>query len=156
MAKAEAWKPTLSPGFWGSLAVMGVGIVFFIYSLQFPYTSEIGPGPGFFPRWLSGFLIVLGVLYMSNSIRGKDKSEKLPSEKGLSSILFILGSMVGYVALIGFLGFITTSAAFLFLLLRKAYRWYVSLAISAIASLFLYALFALFLRVQLPMNGLGF
>jgi len=157
MAESEVKaKKKFGNGIWGAAGILVFGIVFFVYSLQFPYTSEIGPGPGLFPLWLSGMLILLGLLYLRNVLKGNDTSEKMPDRKGLRKVLFTIGSMIVYVALLPHLGFTTASTAFLFVLLLKSYRWYVNLAISIGTSAFLYALFALFLGVQLPLNLLGF
>lgn len=143
-------------GVWGAVAVLAAGGVFFFYSLAYPYTSEIGPGPGFFPLWLSGLLLVLGLFYLAAGLRGKDSAERMPDARGFRKILFILGSMALYVLLLPLLGFVAASALFLFALLFRAYKPPVNAAVSVGTSVFLYLLFAVFLGVKLPLNALGF
>ena len=46
-------------GLSGALFALTIGVIFFGYSLQYPYESELGPGSGMMPLWLSGLLIVL-------------------------------------------------------------------------------------------------
>ncbi len=146
----------MSIGVWGGLSVLAIGILFFVYSLQLPYSSEIGPGPGFFSIWLSGLLILLGSLYVYQSWKGNDSAHDMPDRKGFLNILFILICLVLYVILLPLLGFNICSASFLFALLFKSYGWLLNLAISIGSAVFLYVLFSMFLGVQLPVNALGF
>lgn len=144
------------PGLYGGIAILAIAIMFFIYALTYEYTSEIGPGPGFFPIWLSGILLILAILYLYQSIKGNDSSEKMPDRQGRLNILLIVISMILYVALLRPLGFIVCSAAFLFAMLIRPYTWKIALPVSVGTSAGLYALFVFFLGVQLPRNILGF
>jgi len=146
----------LSAGVWGGLSVVAVGVLFFAYSLMLPYKSEIGPGPGFFPIWLSGLLILLGATYLYQSWKGNDSANDKPSREGAKNIVFILVCMILFVLLLRTLGFMVCGAAFLFALLFRSYKWFVNLAISVGTSVFLYVLFSILLGVQLPVNALGF
>ncbi|MED3661849.1 tripartite tricarboxylate transporter TctB family protein [Ureibacillus terrenus] len=58
-------------GIIAGVAVLTLGIVSLIISFDYGYYSEIGPGPGFFPVWISGILIVLAILYIIENLRGK-------------------------------------------------------------------------------------
>lgn len=146
----------LSAGVWGGMTVLAIGGIFLGYSLTYTYSSDIGPGPGFFPTWLSGGLVGLAAIYLYEALRGKDSYEGLPDKKGLMNILFILMCMALYALFLRILGFNVCSAAFLFALLFKAYRWWVNLAISIGTVIFLFVLFQPLLGVQLPVNALGF
>jgi hypothetical protein len=144
----------LNAGVWGGITVLAFGLLFFAYSLEYPYKGDIGVGAGFFPLWLSGILIVLAVLYILESLAGRDKAEKT-SKEAMKNILFTVICMVAYVILLPIIGFNVTSTAFLFVLLLKAYKWHLNLLISIVSSVALYFLFLL-LGVQLPLNALGF
>jgi putative tricarboxylic transport membrane protein len=146
----------LSAGFWGGLAVLTTGLVFFFYSMSYPYISEYGPGPGMFPIWLSGFLILLSGFYIFASLKGNDSSDKMPDRKGLLNILFLIMCMAMFVLLLPVLGFNLCASATLFAMLFRAYRWFVNLAISIGSSVSLYVIFSIALGVQLPVNALGF
>ena len=98
--------------------------------------------------------MVLSLFYLYESIRGKNASEETwPTGQGLKNVLYVLGCLILYVVLIPYFGFIVTSAIFLFLLLSRHYKWYIGLAVSVGASLFLYYLFEKMLGVMLPQFG---
>ncbi|KQL43542.1 hypothetical protein AN963_29290 [Brevibacillus choshinensis] len=146
----------LNANAWAGVFLLLVAIVFLIKSFSYAYSSEVGPGPGFFPIWLSGALLVLAVIYIISSMRS-ESSDKVtfPSGKSLKSVLFLLCSMILFVALLPYLGFIACSTLFLFALLYKAYKWYINLLTSAGVSVLLYVVFAIVLEVQLPVSALG-
>lgn len=143
-------------GLSGAISVLVVGLVFFIYSLQYPYESELGPGPGMMPVWLSGILIILGFAYLYSVLKGKDSAEKWPEKKARMEMGLILGNMALFVALLPLIGFNLSGTIFLFVFLRRAYPWYKSLAISAGASIFLFLLFTEGFASPLPVNMFGF
>ena len=143
-------------GLWGGIAVLTTGLVFFFYSRSYPYVSEYGPGPGMFPRWISGILILLSGFYIFASLKGNDSSDKMPDRKGLLNVLFLIMCMAMFVLLLPVLGFNLCASATLFALLFRAYRWFVNLAISIGSSVSLYAIFSIGLGVRLPVNALGF
>ena len=54
----------------GSAVVVGVvGAAALIGSRSYPYWTPLGPGPGFFPRWLGGILLVGGLLWLAQLLR---------------------------------------------------------------------------------------
>ena len=143
-------------GLSGSVFTLAVGVIFFAYSLQYPYESELGPGPGMLPLWLSGILIVLSLAYLASVFKGKDSAEKWPKKKSQLEMAFILGSMALFVVLLPIIGFNLSCILFLFVFLRRNYRWYTSLGISAAASLSLFLLFTEGFATPLPVNMFGF
>jgi putative tricarboxylic transport membrane protein len=46
-----------------------VGAAALIGSRTYPYWTPLGPGPGFFPRWLGGLLIVCGLAWAVQLLR---------------------------------------------------------------------------------------
>lgn len=143
-------------GLSGALFVLAIGAVFFGYSLQYPYESELGPGSGMLPLWLSGILIVLSLAYLAAVLKGKDSSEKWPERKSQLEMLFILGSMALFVLLLPVIGFNLSCILFLFAFLRRNYSWYKSLGISAFTSILLFLLFTEGFATPLPVNMFGF
>lgn len=143
-------------GLGGVFFALAVGIVFFVYSLQYPYESELGPGSGMMPLWLSGILILLALAYLASVLKGKDSAEKWPARKSQLEMLFILCNMGLFVLLLPVLGFNLSGALFLFVFLRRSYPWARSLAISAGASVFLFLLFTEGFATPLPVNMFGF
>ena len=143
-------------GLAGALSVLSIGIVFLIYALQYPYASELGPGPGMMPLWLSGILIVLALAYLYSVVKGKDSAEEWPEKKAQLEMAAILGNMAMFVILLPIVGFNLAATLFLFLFLRRSYRWIKSLAISLGVSIFLFLLFTEGFASPLPVNMFGF
>ncbi|MEH7384222.1 tripartite tricarboxylate transporter TctB family protein [Bacillus sp. JJ1521] len=148
----------LNSGVWAGTVLLIISIIFLIESFKLPYKNEMGPGPGpgFFPIWLSGTMVILSIIYLLNSAKKGNKDENWPKGEALKNILLIIFSMCIFIILLPAIGFVLTSLIFLLLLLYKAYKWYISLAISAGLSICLFLLFKNVLGVPLPVNGLGF
>ncbi|MEC1523861.1 tripartite tricarboxylate transporter TctB family protein [Neobacillus niacini] len=150
----------INSGVWAGVILLIFSLVFLLNSFDLAYISDIGPGPGFFPVWLSGILSILSLLYIVVSFKNKDsedsEEERLPKGEALKNILLILISMTLFTILLPILGFIMSSTIFLFTLLFSGYRWFVNLAISFGVSIILYGLFDRLLDVQLPVSAFGF
>lgn len=144
----------LQSGAWAGILFLAVGVLFFGYSLIYPYSSEVGPGSGFFPIWISGFLIILAVLYIFFSVKGKDSSEAI-EKASLKKVLLIVIFMSLFVLFLPVAGFNIVGTVFLFAMFFNAYKPLVNAAISVVSTLAIYFLFLL-LGVQLPLNALGF
>lgn len=143
-------------GLSGSIFVFVIAAVFLLSSLELPFSSEIGPGPGFWPLWLSGLLMLLALCYFYSVWKGKDSADEAPDRKSLKEMAVILGSMSLYVLLLPIIGFNLSSILFLFVLLRKGYNWYTSIGISAVTSILLFLLFTEGFATPLPVNIWGF
>jgi len=143
-------------GLSGALFALTIGVIFFAYSLQYPYESELGPGSGMMPLWLSGLLIVLALAYLAAVFKGKDSAEKWPERKSQLEMLFILGCMSLFVLLLPVIGFNLSCILFLFAFLRRNYSWTKSLGISAFTSILLFLLFTKGFGTPLPVNMFGF
>jgi putative tricarboxylic transport membrane protein len=141
---------------WAGVAVILFGAIFLIQALEFDYYGENGPGPGLLPLWLSVLIMIMGVLYIVESLRHKVAfREILPSGQGLKNVLIILGSLVLLLLTINFIGFTMASTLFLYILLVRAYKWYVGLGIALGISLLLFWVFGNLLSIPLPVNLFG-
>lgn len=147
-------KKKLQAGAWAGIVFLAIGILFFAYSLIYPYSSEVGPGSGFFPIWISGFLIVLALIYIYESVKGNDSAEEITKE-GFRKVLMIIIFMILFVLFLPVAGFNISGTAFLFAMFFKSYKLAKNLIISVVSTLAIYFLFLL-LGVQLPLNALGF
>jgi putative tricarboxylic transport membrane protein len=144
-------------GVWAGIFVSVFSLFLLIKSFSFSYKSEFGPGPGFFPVWLCGILFVLSLLYIYESAkREQDSDEKLPTGHALKNVLFILTCLILFVIFVSYLGFILTGTLFLFILLFRQYRWYISIGISLSVSVFIFWLFSSVLGVILPHGLIAF
>jgi presenilin-like A22 family membrane protease len=71
-------------------------------------------------------------------------------------LLFVILSMFLFPIVLPFLGFMLSGTIFLFLLLFRAYKWYISLGISIVVTAVVFWLFGVVLSIPLPVNGWGF
>jgi putative tricarboxylic transport membrane protein len=139
------------------IVILLLSLFLIIESLQYAYTGAIGPGPGFFPIWLSGMLLVLSIVYIFSSMKNKNKDEPekvLPDAQALKKILQIIGSLILYVLFLPLVGFILTSTLFLFFFFWRQLKWYTSIAVSIFVSCLLYWIFNFLLNVPLSKLGL--
>ena len=141
-----------------------VGIVLFIYSAvmvwqstTLDYYTPYGPGPGFFPLWISILLLVLSILYLWETTMKEVflLSNIIPKGKDLRNILAVLGSVVIFMILVNFVGFVISGSILLFLLFMKEYKWYQGIAMSISISFLLFYIFKTLLDVPLPSNAFG-
>ena len=87
-----------------------VASLFLVYgSLEFRYYTAIGPGPGFFPLWLSGILAVLAVLMFLHETftKSPDKAPDriFPDASGFLRIATISVALGGVALLLERIGF---------------------------------------------------
>lgn len=137
-------------------------IVFSLYicieSLALNYGSEYGPGPGFLPLWIGGFLLILSIIYMVHAIK-KEKialSEVMPKDKGLRNVIICISSLIGFLILSKYLGFLISSVLLLVLLFKQGYGWAKSIIFSIVVAVIINFAFGGLLNVPLPKNILGF
>jgi len=146
-----------------SLVFVAAAIITIISSFAYPYKDRLGPGPGFFPVWLS--LITGGLsLALFAQVTWSRKTpftpgSPLPEDRaGTIRIFIILAALVGSLAFLDLLGFRITLFLFLiFLPVALGMRnWVIVLIFSLVGSLGVFHLFYYWLKVPLPMGVLGF
>jgi putative tricarboxylic transport membrane protein len=123
------------------------------------YTS-MGPGPGFFPFWLAILLAGLALIMLGQATFAPSTPRPpdfFATRTGYLRIATIVGSLVGTVVLLDPLGFRLTTLAFYLVLLNVLSRphWLVALLIAMAGSFGVYAVFADFLKIALPVGLLG-
>ena len=144
-------------GIWAGVVILCLAIFSLVISFQYSYSGIIGPGPGFFPIWLSVSLIILSILYIYESIKGKNVSEEeWPTGQSLKQILFIIMSLVLFLLLFVLCGFLVAGIIFLTVLFYKEYKWFVTASLSVGITLFIYVMFNIVLKVHLPSSGILF
>lgn len=144
-------------GVWVGFVLLLFSGTMFFSSLSLDYHGSIGPGPGLFPLWLSGLLIVLTVLYIIESfIKNEVRvSDILPKGKALRRVLLFVGSFLFFLLIVPFTGFCVAGIAMLSIMFLQAYKWYVGMAISTVITLFFFVVFAVLLKIPLPVNSFG-
>jgi putative tricarboxylic transport membrane protein len=128
------------------LAVFG----FFAFeSLRLSLRDALGPGPGFFPFWLSVAGIALGLVLLAQLHR-QSESESLTFE--LRPVALVLGGLVVATALLEVLGFrIAMLLLLVYLLVALGARNWVAIGLVALGGSFgVFHVFTGLLKVQLP------
>jgi putative tricarboxylic transport membrane protein len=129
-------------------------------SLALRLHTPLGPGPGYFPFWLSvvfGALALVMLVQATRQRSGGRPADLLATPAGAWRIAAILGALVGAVVLMNPLGFRLTSLAFYLFLLTTLSRtgWVVTLVVAVAGSFGVYHVFASLLRITLPVGRLG-
>lgn len=146
-------------------AGFAVGFIILIFaslilwqSLSLDYYSELGPGPGLLPLWLSAFLILLSLLFMVKSLKKNIIlfTEILPKGRGLGNILTIIGAVIFFIIAAPFTGFTIAGILMLSFILLRDYKWVMAMSVSVAVTVSLFYIFKFFLNVPLPVNALGF
>lgn len=146
------------------------GIVFLVFSLtvmiaswSMEYYSPIGPGPGFFPFWLSLALSLLSIAWIiqilrnapksgNTSSKGEEEEMLFPSGTALFRLLSIMGALCFMIILMESLGFQLSMFVFMIFLLIVLGRVKIltTLIIAVGSSFGLFQVFTRLLDVQLP------
>lgn len=140
-------------------AVMCLVLAAFIAreSLTLRYYTPLGPGPGFFPFWLSVvFGMLTAVLFWQATFGRTDPmpADFLASRAGYLRMAAIVASLVGTVVLLNPLGYrLTTLACYLFLLTALGRPGPVVTGLTALAGSFgVYQVFVSLLKIPLPVG----
>ncbi len=141
------------------LALLGLAAALVYGSLQLRYFTSLGPGPGFFPLWLSLVLGVLALVMIAQATLGGDlPAEAAPDRAGYLRMLAIVAAIAGAALGLDRLGFATTMlVANLFVLFAMGWRRPVPILIVALCGSFgVFHIFTRLLNVPLPAGPFGF
>ncbi|MBP2634662.1 MAG: Tripartite tricarboxylate transporter TctB family [Firmicutes bacterium] len=144
-------------GVWAGIITLVYAIIIFQQSLSLDYSTRLGPGPGFFPLWLSGILIVLTLCYIVDSIRHDvvKVSEILPGGQASKNIISTVGGLIIFPIVVPYLGFVVSATILQFIMFVRDFKWYIALGISVAVSIILFLVFQSLLGVTLPVNDFG-
>jgi putative tricarboxylic transport membrane protein len=112
------------------------------------------PGPGLFPFWGAVILGTLSLILLARSLRSRERLDF--GAVRWPALVLVLAALLIYLLFLEALGFVIVTFCFLLLLFRFGeIGWIKSAASSVVATSLAYALFQLWLRVQLPRGWLG-
>ena len=143
------------------ICLLGIFIPALITSLGYSLTDALGPGPGFFPFWLSLIGIALTGAMLVQLARGRifaDAAvEILPDRQAALQAGAVLVALTVAAALLEPLGFRLTMLPFIAgLLLVLGARSLIAIALTAVAGSFgVFHVFYYWLKVPLPIGALG-
>jgi len=141
-------------------ALFALAALIVYHSLQLRYFTSLGPGPGFFPLWLSLILGVLALAMVLQATFGKQdllSADILPDREGGLRMLTILAALAGVALGLETLGFSLTMflATMVVLAVLGRRRPLGMLAIAISCSFGAYYLFKQWLNVPLPAGPFG-
>jgi putative tricarboxylic transport membrane protein len=140
---------------------LGIFIPALITSLGYSLTDALGPGPGFFPFWLSLIGIALTGAMLVQLARGRIFADAtagiLPDRQAAIQAGAVLVALTVAAALLEPLGFRLTMLPFIAgLLLVLGARSLIAIALTAVAGSFgVFHVFYHWLKVPLPIGALG-
>ena len=143
------------------ICLLGIFIPALITSLGYSLTDALGPGPGFFPFWLSLIGIALTGAMLVQLARGSifaDAAvEILPDRQAAFQAGAVLVALIVAAALLEPLGFRLTMLPFIAgLLLVLGARSLIAIALTAVVGSFgVFHVFYYWLKVPLPIGALG-
>ena len=62
--------------FWAGLLLAGLGFYIVSQAWAWPYMTEEGPGPGFFPMWYGTVMVALSLLLVAGTVFRHDPAAK--------------------------------------------------------------------------------
>ena len=143
-----------------SLVWLAFALFIILESIRLPIGSWKDPGPGFIPLGSGMIVAVLSCITFIQTRRGPSKEfqESWYSKERWRNSVLVLATLFVYAFSMEILGFLMSTFLLLTFLFRiiEPQRWIVAVGGSATASFVSYALFELWLKVQLPKGILGF
>lgn len=131
-----------------------IGGFFYFLTMDFPELNNTETGPAFLPRIYCGLLVVFGLILFIQGIL--DKNKEVKKEKTFLFALLSMGIVCLYIVVMPYVGFyISTALTLVALLLFSKIRSILTLvSVPVGALLFVYVVFELLLKVQIPSGSL--
>ena len=151
-------KDTLRNGDVLSAAVLAaLGVYILVGASEWPYYSEDGPGPAFFPVWYGVAMIALSLALIAITVAKQPQAEE-PDWEGVRRALITWVVFAVCAALMGWLGFMICFALLTFFMITFVFRQPPVKAgiVAVVAALGFYLVFPLALSVPLPTGVFGF
>lgn len=139
------------------VCLLGTFLAALITSLGYSLSDALGPGPGFFPFWLSAIGAVLTAVILLETIRSPEGGSILPSRRAAWQGGGVLIALMAAAALLEPLGFRLTMLLFIAgLLFGLGARSPPAVLLTALGGSFgVFHVFYHWLKVPLPIGVLG-
>jgi putative tricarboxylic transport membrane protein len=142
------------------LAALLVAVVLGYQAAGLTYYTRIGPGPGFFPRWLCGILGLLALVVIARATWSQDAGAPIPvpDRQAAPRILAVVAALIMVAALTTTLGFRLTMMAFYLTVIAVLgrWRWIETPVLALLGSFVTFYLFVEWLKLPLPVGIFGF
>lgn len=141
-----------------ALVFLFLAVLICVESLNLEIGTLNAPKSGFFPFILGVSLGLLSILWLLIHIVRRGTLEWVKVSISWKRAMPMLGGLMAYALLLDFLGFSLATFLLVFLLVRaiESRPWWVAGLVGIGIVSFMYTLFLLWLRVQLPTGWLGF
>ncbi|HLR69230.1 MAG TPA: tripartite tricarboxylate transporter TctB family protein [Virgibacillus sp.] len=137
-----------------SFSFLMLAVLFMWMSLELPfYESEGLPGAGFFPRFISGILILLTLYHVILLFFKSDKQEKRQWHKAvIAKQIVVFMFLILTLILTNVIGMLPAIGIFMFILLTfmQKIQWLKALLFTILVIIIMYATFVLWLNISLP------
>ena len=145
-------KPFLRSGdFWSGLVLAALGAYIVASARGWTYTSDEGPGAGFFPMWYGGVMVVLSLALVLGAVL---KPQRRPDVvwKDVGRAMASWAAFVACVAAMPYLGFVVSFALLTFFIVKVmcGERVRNAILVAVIGAAGFYAIFDWALDLSLP------
>jgi putative tricarboxylic transport membrane protein len=142
------------------VCLLGLFLAALVTSLDYSLRDALGPGPGFFPFWLSliGAALTVGILVqVTRSAPDAETATMLPRGQAALQAALVIVALAVAATLLEPLGFRVTMLAFVaVLLVVLGARSAVAVSLTALAGSFgVFHVFYYWLKVPLPIGAFG-
>jgi putative tricarboxylic transport membrane protein len=142
-----------SADFWSGLALAALGAYIVSEAWRWGYMTEEGPGPGFFPLWYGGLMVILSLALVVTAVLKKPAGAATPVRwNDLGRALLCWVAFSASIALMPLVGFMVSFALLTWFIVavmaRQPQKIALPLAIGGAVGF--YALFELGLDLTLP------
>jgi putative tricarboxylic transport membrane protein len=138
--------------FWSGLALAALGTYIIREAWRWDYMATDGPGPGFFPLWYGGAMVVLSLLLVAGSVLKSSPPADSVNWSEFGRALICWAAFAACIALLNVLGFVVSFALMTWFIVAVMFRQsqLKAVMIAIGGALGFYALFSLALGVSLP------
>jgi len=145
-------KPFVRSGdFWSGLALAALGAYIVASARGWTYASDEGPGPGFFPMWYGGVMVVLSLVLVLGAVL-KPRPRADVAWKDVGRAMAAWAAFAVCVAAMPYLGFVVSFALLTFFIVNVmcGERVRTAVLVAVIGAAGFYAIFDWALDLTLP------
>jgi putative tricarboxylic transport membrane protein len=143
---------TRSGDFWSGIALAALGSYIVGQARSWPYMTDEGPGPGFFPMWYGSLMIALSLVLVATAVMRRGPRGKAVNWAEVRRALTCWLVFVASIAIMPWAGFMVSFAFLTWfvaaVMARRPQR--VALPLSIGGAMLFYAIFDLGLDLTLP------
>ncbi|MGO3124119.1 MAG: tripartite tricarboxylate transporter TctB family protein [Advenella sp.] len=143
--------------FWSGLTLASLGAYIVYQATQWEYMTDEGPGPGFFPIWYGGLMLILSLILMIGTVlKMKRSTPSNANWQDLKRVGICWTALVGAILATEYIGFYMAFAILIWLLATVLFeKNKMTATIASIAgAVVFFLLFSVGLDLDLPKGEL--